>query len=390
MTYDIPRLLITDENMTDYMPLRKALVDRFPKETKIVWSESLAESINITANEFFPAVLVAYRLPDGHGTDLISTIKERYQGLGYRPVSFFLIIDPEVDNERYFSILNDYPYVTLVDKPYRPSEVAGLVFDAILPQFSEGMGYYNLGLYDLIQAYVLSRSSVTLRVFNRQNKMGMISIRGGRLIHASTENIKGLDALALIAAMPEARIRLEKGCATALETITLTRQEALCEAARYIREGTQAGKPRDRSNDTTDYSGSPRLVRISDENDSRQVFALHRNKNAPGTDEVPKIEREPSDEESAETILTPEGVKKLKWPEPKQRTSGIQQQQTRLETPGETEPSEEAETALADQANERTQLVNYDETIVSSSEETQVVNSDNEKTIIRPFESEEA
>ncbi|MDK2972279.1 MAG: hypothetical protein PWP23_2034 [Candidatus Sumerlaeota bacterium] len=229
-------LLIVEDKMSEYMPLRRSLEDCFPKNTEIFQADSLLEGVNYAIQNPCTAILLSYRLPDGTAGELIETVKSRYQGMGRRDIVFFLFFDPASTETNYASLLRRFPDITLIEKPYLPNEVAKLVREIVLPSLASNASHYNLGLYDLIQAYVLSRQSVTLRVMDDFSGMGTIAIRRGNLVHAARGAVLGLDALVEIAQMRNARIRLERGCHTAMETITLQPQEALCEAARIIGE----------------------------------------------------------------------------------------------------------------------------------------------------------
>jgi CheY-like chemotaxis protein len=229
-------LLVVEDKMSEYMPLRRSLEERFPKNTEIFQADSLLEGLNYAIQNHCTAILLSYRLPDGTAGELIETIKSRYQGMGRRDIVFFLFFEPASTETNYASLLRRFPDITLIEKPYLPNEVAKLVREIVLPTLASDASHYNLGLYDLIQAYVLSRQSVTLRVMDEFTGMGTIAIRRGNLVHAARGAILGLDALVEIAQMRNARIRLERGCHTAMETITLQPQEALCEAARIIGE----------------------------------------------------------------------------------------------------------------------------------------------------------
>ncbi|MBX3730539.1 MAG: DUF4388 domain-containing protein [Candidatus Sumerlaeia bacterium] len=229
-------LLIVEDNLAEYMPLQKALAHRFPKDTDIYQADTYLEGVNYATRQVVDAVLVSFRLPDGTAADLIEALEKSYRRRELKPIAFFLMFDAAQPGADYVKLVRQFPEITLVEKPYIPNEVAKLVRDMVLPAQGDETSHYNLGLYDLIQAYVLSRQNVTLRVMDEHSGMGTIAIRGGNLVHAARGPVHGLQALAEIAQMRKARIRLERGCHTAMETITLHPQEALCEAARIIDE----------------------------------------------------------------------------------------------------------------------------------------------------------
>lgn len=259
------RLLVVEDNLSEFLPLQQALKRKFPADTVVSQADTMVEGLTFAMEAPCQAVLLSYKLQGGSPREMIETIKERYRSNGWPESAYFLIFDPAPSGINYTELLRLFPNITLIERPYLVDEVARLVQELVMPPYGGEATHYSLGLYDLIQAYVLSRQSMTLRVMDAHGGMGTIAIRNGHLLHASHGTSLGLQALAEIALMRNARIRLERGCHTAMETITLHPQEALCEAARIIEE--------QRRKLLTRQSGVTQKVAVRTHTSGKGVFA---------------------------------------------------------------------------------------------------------------------
>jgi len=234
-TSNPPRFLIVDDNMKDYLILRKAIVSCGPVGTWVDLADSAFEALATVGPASHEAIIIRDQLPDESAEWLLARLKMKMAShSGIQPCIF--ILHGEGDSDGFAShILRHFPDVTLVGVPYDEVEFARTAMEAVRPR-NRQLRFYNLQLLDLMQAYMMSNRNATIRVVpgRADQAMGIIYIKDGKLIHAVCGNVTGMDALPMIATIRDGRIRLESGCMTARTTISLHSMDALAEATRLM------------------------------------------------------------------------------------------------------------------------------------------------------------
>lgn len=228
-TYSI---LVVDDDPFVAGTIAMQLRNTCPHGTNISIAHRLTDAMAMLSKERFQAVIVDYELPDGHGTDLIRSLL-RTPG---KPVAIFLVSGMDPDQIDVAGLLKEHPSVTFIEKPFRFKEVMKKVLEAIQPPTTPEQSFYGLKLFELIQAFALTRKSMTLRVLMPNGRMGMAAIRDGELIHAALDGVEGKDALRNMARERKGHIRLEEGCYTAKTTIFEPTQKTLIDIYRDLDE----------------------------------------------------------------------------------------------------------------------------------------------------------
>lgn len=236
----LPRIsiLVVDDDPFLATTLASALKRAFPSETSICVAHSLREAMGFVQQDIpFRVAIVDHELPDGKGADFLKTLVLR-RG---RPIALFLVSGADPDQIEIASLLRELPQITFVEKPFRYQELVAKIRDTILPEASTDQHFYGLKLFELIQAYSLSRRSMTIRVLGKDEKMGVVFLREGEMIHATMDRTEGLEALTKLARSRHGKLRIEEGCFTAKHSIELPTMQALLEVFRRIDENA-AGK----------------------------------------------------------------------------------------------------------------------------------------------------
>jgi len=287
-----PHLLVIDDGMNEYLMLRKALLQFGPRGTWIELADTAEEGIALANSMEQDAVLLGYQLGDKNALWVIERLIQAAERMEKTMPAVFLFITPDSESDVATGLLQKYPWVTVIEKPYHPESVADVVYTKIRPKFSRHLKYYNLKLLDLMQAYMMRGQTITLRVVPPQGAMGVIFLRDGELVHAQMGSVSGIDALGHIARIQEGRIRIDVGCATAMRTIKMSPKEALRAAMQEMtaysdrsflsdtRRSRAAARRPAHDTDAAEQSTQARgknLRRIEDpEFDNMAVFALDR------------------------------------------------------------------------------------------------------------------
>jgi len=226
------RILIVESDPFLATTLASALRRVLPAGSTIRTCHTLSEAAEWIEQEVFHAVVVDNELPDGAGRGLIRFLA----GQSNQPLGLFLISGENPDVIQVGQLLLDHPEVRFIEKPFRYAEVARQVRDVVHPPHASDQTFYGLRLFDLVQAFSMARTSVTLRVILPEGKLGTVALRNGTLLHAAMDGAEGLDALARMATNTCGEIRVDGGCAIAKQTIELPTQQALIEVYRILDE----------------------------------------------------------------------------------------------------------------------------------------------------------
>ncbi len=233
------KILLATESLQDAEAIRSTLQDHIPRGTRLDILDSLSAVRSHLAREarWYDAALVSWNLQDGQGFQLFPPLRNACKTHGRKTPALFLVTGMDQGSpEDVSSILRQHPEIMLIEKPYFVEEVGSTIVEAVLPHSLDSDGYYGLRLVDLIQAYTFPRRSATLRIFTPDHRIGVIALREGQLVHAAIGVEQGLDALAELMATRRGRIRLDRGCTTALRTIKIPTEQALLSVARLIDE----------------------------------------------------------------------------------------------------------------------------------------------------------
>lgn len=233
------RILLLADSLQESISLRSTLEGHLPPGTvmDVVGLVEDGRALLSQAEWCYDAALLGWTLGDGSGRELVPLMHARCKAAGRRPPAIFVEVDTSNGAATEIgSLLRRFPDTTLVEKPYFLDELASMIVDAVLPRSSDGDGYYGLRLLDLIQAYTLPRRTATLRLFAPDGRIGVVAVREGQLVHAAIGGEQGVDALTEMMRIRGGRIRLDRGCTTALRTIRTTTEQALIHAARLVDE----------------------------------------------------------------------------------------------------------------------------------------------------------
>jgi len=232
-------LLLCTGSLQESMSLKTTLGTHLPPDTGIITAASITDARDLLsdADRYFDAALLEWETSDGSGRELLPLLHARCKATGRQSPSVFMIVDTTngASND-ILRTLDRFPDLALVEKPYFAGDLASAILEALLPHTSDGHGYYGLRLIDLIQAYTLPRRSATLRLITRDGQIGLVSIREGQIVHAAIGGEQGIEALDLMMDIHDARIRLDKGCTTALRSIRISTEQALLHVARLSDE----------------------------------------------------------------------------------------------------------------------------------------------------------
>jgi len=233
------RILLMADSVQESVELRSTLEGHLPAGTIVDIAGSVQNGRELLSQSewCYDAALLAWTLADGSGRELVPLMHARCKAAGRRPPATFVEVDTSNGaTVEIGQLLRRFPDTTLVEKPYFVDDLASVIVDAVLPRSSDGDGYYGLRLLDLIQAYTLPRRSATLRLFAPDGRIGVVAVREGQLVHAAIGGDHGLDALREMMHLGGGRIRLDRGCTTALKTIKVTTEQALIHVARLMDE----------------------------------------------------------------------------------------------------------------------------------------------------------
>jgi hypothetical protein len=163
------------------------------------------------------------------------------------PCALFLLGSRLVSDSEVIELLRNHPLVNYVSYPYDVKEVSLRAYELAHPSPRKDLTFFGLRLVDLIQAFNLSRQSVTIQVLTRGNRIGSIYLRDGILINATYSDQEGLDALVRILRNEGGEVRVQKACLTARQTIFKPTQQVLLDVCRVIDETLPALPKRSRS-----------------------------------------------------------------------------------------------------------------------------------------------
>lgn len=235
----LPRVLVVDDDPYLARTLASSIKNALPPGSIVNMAHSLDEASKLISQEKFHAIVTDHELPDGKGSDFLRRICGSPK---YRGVACFLVSGMDPDEIEVARLLKENPQITFFEKPFKFSTVAEKVRDMILPQTDPESSFYGLRLFELIQAYSLSRRSMTIRMLMPDHKMGVVALNNGDLIHAALGGIEGQDALLQMARNRVGEIRVEDGCATAKRTIHKPTQQTLIDTFRILDESNSNQK----------------------------------------------------------------------------------------------------------------------------------------------------
>lgn len=239
MPHRPPSILVIDDDPFLASTMALHLKRKFPPGTLIKTANTLMEARSLLAEMRFHAVISDHELPDGRGMDLIRSLLLQRS----HPMVLFLISGVDPDTTDIAKLLREHREVTFIEKPFRFEEVAKRIRDAVLPETGRESSFYGLRLFDLIQAYSLSRLSMTIRVLLPDGKMGVVAVRDGDLIHAAAGGVEGQEALLYMARLKAGEIRVEEGCFTSKQSITRPTQQILIDTFRILDEEQAPTQP---------------------------------------------------------------------------------------------------------------------------------------------------
>jgi len=201
-----------------------------PKDSRLDCVEDVGSARQILLNRKLDALLIDDALPSGGAAAFIrSTLR-----LGRRCPILFLIGTLTATDSEVVGLLRQKPEVRFIDRPFQADVAARRVLSALLPQFNKDQSLYGLRLCELIQAFCLSRRDSTLMVLLPDGRMGSVSIKAGRLVHAAFGDLEGMDALLAMVESRKGEIRVEPDCPTTRRTIEKPTQQVLTEVYRLL------------------------------------------------------------------------------------------------------------------------------------------------------------
>jgi len=230
------RILVVDDDPFLASTLTFALQRVLPPESQVRTAGTLAETTMFVERERFDGLIVDHSLPDGCGAIFLRSLCN----VNFHHTALFLISGMDPNRIEVAELLRDFPQVTFIEKPFQFEALADLVKKSILPRSSSGEGHYGLELFDLVQAYSLSRKSATLRILFPDGRMGMVAVRDGVLIHAALGSTFGQEALLEIARTGRGRIRIDGTCTTTRRTVHGPTEHVLLETLRLLDESAAA------------------------------------------------------------------------------------------------------------------------------------------------------
>lgn len=236
-------LLLASGNPVLHETLGPALQRIFGPQMKLVGCRSARETIEALSGVTFRVMLIDSLLEDVSGVSFVRSYCRRMSP----PCALFLLGSRLVSDSEVIELLRNHPLVNYVSYPYDVKEVSLRAYELAHPSPRKDLTFFGLRLVDLIQAFNLSRQSVTIQVLTRGNRIGSIYLRDGILINATYSDQEGLDALVRILRNEGGEVRVQKACLTARQTIFKPTQQVLLDVCRVIDETLPALPKRSRS-----------------------------------------------------------------------------------------------------------------------------------------------
>lgn len=236
-------LLLASGNPALHETLAPALQRIFGPELKLVCVRSARQTIEALAGDTFQVMLIDSLLEDVSGISFVNSLCRRMP----LPCALFLLGNRTLSDADVVELLRKYPLVNYVSYPFDAKEVSLRAYELAHPSPRKELTFFGLRLVDLIQAFHLSRQSITIQVMTRGNRMGSIYLRDGVVINATYSDQEGIEALVRILRNEGGEVRVQKACLTARQTIFKPTQQVLLDVCRVIDETIPAVPRRSRS-----------------------------------------------------------------------------------------------------------------------------------------------
>jgi CheY-like chemotaxis protein len=198
-------VLVVDEDAQLCGSILRSLHENGFEATSV---RSLAEALGCLRERRHDVLLTDLHVPGGTGIDLIRALREASPGT--RPVLMSADATPR-ESQRAL----DLGAVRVLCKPFETGEMLSAVERAA--EYSGGFwaSLHGLSLIDALQMLHLARRSLTVRFLG--GARAALHLRGGQLVHAEHEELRGEPALATILKMPAGTLQT-----FALEPVTQT------------------------------------------------------------------------------------------------------------------------------------------------------------------------
>ncbi len=159
---------------------------------------SVEKALELLAEQHFDVLITDLRLMGRDGIELLEAVRESSPATRTILMSAFASAR---DHER----ATDLGAVRILSKPFSSDELVAAVRQAV--ECSNGFhgSFHGLSLIDMLQLFHLGQRSLTLKLSGRID--GVIHMKGGELVHAEWDVLKGEDALRAILTAPSGSLR---------------------------------------------------------------------------------------------------------------------------------------------------------------------------------------
>jgi CheY-like chemotaxis protein len=217
-------VLVVEDDDALRRAIARSLADRGFEVTAV---EEASEAATLLARGRYDVLLTDLRLRNDSGIDLIR------EASSIAPQTRTVLMSAFA-TARDHEVATNLGAVRVLSKPFEPEELVDAVRQAVESESGFRGSVHGLSLVDLLQMYHFSRRSITIVISGSVG--GEIYIVDGEIVHATSGEISGEDAIRVLLSHPSGSIRTSAKRVEVPRTIDRTFDSLVLDALRVIDE----------------------------------------------------------------------------------------------------------------------------------------------------------